>query len=148
MANLRIIRIVNENKELLNGEFFDTFPYASTIDHAAQAEAITADDRTYLLLAYKDNTLAGYTLGYRFPALFDKGNMAYLYDIEVLPQFQQKGIATALINRLITTLKSDGCVEVWLGTDIANEPAKALYIKTGAVRSDDTFYDFTYDLKQ
>ena len=146
MSQISIIRITRSNHTLLNDTFFQLFPYADRSDNSTRALTIAADDRSYLYIAYDGDAITGYALGYRFPALFDKGNMAYVYDIEVLPADRRKGIGKALMESLLNDLKTDGVTEAWLGTDTGNVPAQALYHATGGERSDDTFYDFTYTL--
>ncbi len=114
-----------------------------TISHL---EKLLKDDRSYLFAAIIDNIVVGYTLAYRFPSLYAVENLAYLYDIEVLPKHRKKGIGRQLIKALITHLKNDEVNELWLGTAVDNISAQSLFTATGGFKSGETFYDYTYNL--
>jgi ribosomal protein S18 acetylase RimI-like enzyme len=118
-------------------------PPATKFDHW---ENLLSDERTYLLAALQDNIAVGYTLAYRFPSLYAPENMAYLYDIEVAQPHRRQGIGRKLVDILLGHLRADGVKEVWLGTDVDNVEAHALYRATGAVSSGETFNDCTYYL--
>lgn len=114
----------------------------------AHLETLLDDDRSYLLAAVIDTKVVGYSLAYRFPSLYATGNMAYLYDIDVVPEHRQKGIGRLLVETMISLLKQDDVVELWLGTSVDNVPAQCLFTATGGMKSGETFYDYTYDLAQ
>jgi ribosomal protein S18 acetylase RimI-like enzyme len=59
---------------------------------------------------------------------------------------RRKGAGRLLINTLLTHLKSDGVTELWLGTATDNVGGQALFSSTGGIKSEETFYDFTYEL--
>ena len=107
---------------------------------------LLSDNRCYLLAAMISNVVVGYTLAYRFPSLYAKGNMAYLYDIDVLETHRRKGIGSRLIKHVLQLLKQDDVYELWLGTAIDNMEGQALFTATGAARSGEAFNDFTYEL--
>ncbi len=48
---------------------------------------------------------------------------------------------------LLAHLKKDNVSELWLGTATDNKEGQALFTATGGVKSDETFNDFTYELK-
>lgn len=109
-------------------------------------EKLLADDRTYLLAAVVDQVVVGYTLAYRFPSLYAAEYMAYLYDIEVVPEHRRKGIGKLLVETLIEYVKLDGVKELWLGTAVDNEEGQGLFSTTGGIKSGETFNDYTYYL--
>ena len=109
-------------------------------------EKFLDDDRTYLLAAIMDGAVIGYTLAYRFPSLYAVEFLGYLYDIEVTPVHRRKGVGRLLVETLICRMKSDGVKELWLGTAVDNEEGHALFRTTGAIKSGETFNDYTYYL--
>lgn len=121
----------------------DRRPLPSSFQHW---ENLLSDDRTYLLAAIHENRVVGYTLAYRFPSLYAAEYMAYLYDIEVAMPYRKQGIGRKLVEALLPHLRADGVKEVWLGTGVDNVEGQALFRATGAVASDETFYDYTYYL--
>lgn len=104
------------------------------------------DNRCYLLAAIISDMVVGYALAYRFPSLYAKGNIAYMYDIDVLETHRRKGIGSRLIKHVLQLLKQDDVYELWLGTAIDNMEGQALFTATGAARSGEAFNDFTYKL--
>lgn len=110
-------------------------------------ERLLEDDRSYLLVVLIDEKVVGYTLAYRFPSLYASGDMAYLYDIDVVPEHRQKGVGRLLIETVKTYLSRDGVTEAWLGTAVNNWAAQGLFTSTGGIKSGETFYDYTYVLK-
>ncbi len=51
----------------------------------------------------------------------------YIDEVDVCENHQKKGIGKALMNYLINYAKEYNCNEVWVGTEVDNEPANALY---------------------
>jgi ribosomal protein S18 acetylase RimI-like enzyme len=139
---IEVKRIEPGSTELLTpelGVLFDSF----SIDHLKE---LVGDNRTYLFIAWSDNDPVGYALAYKFPALDPGVVLSYLYDIDVLPSHQRKGIGRMLIEAVVATVKKDGVTEMWLGTATDNYAAQALFKTTGAEKTGETFYDYTYYL--
>ncbi len=59
----------------------------------------------------------------------DKPTELYIDEVGVTPQYQQQGIATRLMEEIVIWGKALGCEEVWLGTEIDNTAARALYVR-------------------
>lgn len=76
------------------------------------------------------------------------GDLAYLYDIEVLESQRRKGLGRNLMNKVLSHLKSIGIIELWLGTATDNIAGQALFSSTGGIKSGETFNDFTYELNR
>ena len=106
---------------------------------------ILDNNHVYLFVAMKEKEVIGYSLTYKFPSLYSNDFKAYLFDIEVLPDFRQMGIGRTLMNAILTKAKEDGIEELWLGTGINNDAANALYLTTGGTLSEETFNEYTYD---
>ncbi|MEJ7644840.1 MAG: GNAT family N-acetyltransferase [Chryseolinea sp.] len=102
------------------------------------------DERSYLFAATDDSAVIGYALAYRFPSLYNSTHLAYLYDIEVSETHRRKGVGSLLIKKILEDLKSDNVTELWLGTGVDNPEGQGLFSATGAIRSEETFNDYTY----
>ncbi len=111
-------------------------------------EKLCDDDRSYLFAAIVNYKVVGYALSYRFPSLFSKSSLAYLYDIEVLESHRRKGVGKLLKTSMLAKLKTDEVKELRLGTAINNAEGQALFRATGAEKSTETFNDFTYYLSR
>lgn len=109
-------------------------------------ENLLVNENCYLLAAVDDQRIAGFALAYTFPSFYTTANTAYLYDIEVLPDYRKRGIGRKLIEQLHTALKKDNVNEIWLGTAIENAPAQKLFSSTGAEKEEEAFYEYFYYL--
>ncbi|MBX9783534.1 MAG: GNAT family N-acetyltransferase [Chitinophagaceae bacterium] len=114
-----------------------------TVDHL---KSVLSDDRTYLYIAAVNEKVIGYCLVYRFPSIYSSHHLAYLYDIEVIEEHQKKGIGREFIRVAKEQLAKDNVSELWPGTATDNESGQTLFSRTGAVKSDETFNDYTYEL--
>lgn len=146
-SRCRVFRLSAFDSDWIQG-LIDGFLATEDGPCPADLEKALGDERSYLFLAVDDKQILGFCLAYRFPSIYYSGNMAYLYDIDVLEEFWQQGIGTALMAHVKAALAQDDVVELWLGTATDNAGGQALFSKTGAEKSDETFNDFTYDLRK
>ena len=51
----------------------------------------------------------------------------YVDEVDVCSDQRQKGAGKAIMNHLIAFARETGCEELWLGTEVENAPANALY---------------------
>lgn len=143
---MKIVKVRKEDKEVIGSignQFFQDADVPPSLDHL---DKLLADDRTYLFAAIIDGVVVGYALAYRFPSLYTSDYLAYLYDIEVLANYRRKGAGRLLMETLLAQLKTDGVSELWLGTATDNIEGQGLISSTGAIKSGETFNDYTYDL--
>ena len=61
----------------------------------------------------------------------DKPPELFIDNAGVAPAFQRRGIARRLLTEVIAWGRDRGCVEVWVGTELDNAPALALYRSLG-----------------
>lgn len=144
---LKVIRI-DKGNSLLVSKIYERF--IANFDEKPKKKhlkKLLKDKRSYLLAALFDDKIIGYALAYRFPSLYGPDYLAYLYDIEVLENYRRKGAGRLLVETLLGYLGADDVSELWLGTAIDNVEGQALFSSTGAVKSGETFNDFTYTLK-
>jgi ribosomal protein S18 acetylase RimI-like enzyme len=146
---IRAIRVTKNDLGIINDILFHHLDNADKREEppaVSHLEELLGDDRTYLVAATSNGIVYGYTLAYRFPSLYASEYLAYLYDIEVSLKYRRKGIGRLLIETLLSYLKSDGVKEVWLGTAVDNVEGQRLFHSTGAIKSGETFNDYTYYL--
>ncbi|HVG40009.1 MAG TPA: GNAT family N-acetyltransferase [Chitinophagaceae bacterium] len=146
---MEIVKVGKEDTAIVStiiSTLIDSSDKKETVPDKDYLQKFIADDRTYLLASFIDDLIVGYTLAYRFPSLYAAEYLAYLYDIEVLPQYRRKGVGRKLVEAITEILKKDGVTELWLGTAVDNVEGQALFQATGAVKSGETFNDYTYYL--
>lgn len=92
----------------------------------ARAEAFLAADGHMMAVARADAVVVGMASGVllqhpdKIPALF-------ISEVGVDPAWRRRGIATVLIGMLKDSARTAGCVEAWLGTEVDNVAARAVY---------------------
>ncbi len=144
--NFQVLRLKHTDNSLI-ANLIDDFLTNEEVPSAKHLTKTLEDDRTYLYVVITDDLqIVGYCLAYKFPSIYSNHNLAYLYDIEVRQEFRRKGIGSEIIKKLKEQLTTDNVNELWLGTATDNESGQALFSKTGAEKSDETFNDYTYEL--
>ena len=58
---------------------------------------------------------------------YEKSRWLYVAEVHVCADQRRKGAGRAMMNRLFEIARERGCEEVWLGTEVDNIPARALY---------------------
>ena len=58
---------------------------------------------------------------------YDKERWIYVDEVDVCADQRQKGAGKAMMRKLIEIANDSGCEEVWLGTEVDNQAANALY---------------------
>ncbi len=95
--------------------------------------AYLADERSYLLLAYADDgAAAGFVRGSELRRLDGPERQMLLYEIGVEPEYQRRGVGTALIRALERICRDRGFAEMFVFTNRSNTAAMRLYTSTGA----------------
>ena len=143
---MKVIRVYPNNLTIIASLAENFFVRPARPLSASHAQKLLTDDRTYILAAIANEEAVGYVLCYRFPSLYSNDYLAYLYDIEVSVNHRRKGAGRLLIKTLLTHLKADDVSELWLGTATDNTAGQAFFSSTGAVKSGETFNDFSYQI--
>jgi ribosomal protein S18 acetylase RimI-like enzyme len=118
-------------------------------DEAPDPEAVRrylADVRNVFLLAYDGARAVGFLRGSELGQLKSTRTQMFLYEIEVLAPFRQRGIGGELVRWLLQYARVAGMEEVFVFTDPANDPAVALYRSTGAITETPADRMFVYRL--
>jgi len=146
---MKIVKVNASDVEIINDilnnhiDLSDRKPAQPSLVHL---KTLLTDDRSYLFAAMEDNDVVGYALVYRFPSLYSSAWLAYLYDIEVSENYRRKGVGKGLIKTILEHLKLDNVTELWLGTGVDNPEGQALFSSTGAIKSEEVFNDYTYEI--
>ncbi len=78
---------------------------------------------------------------------YDHERWLYVDEVDVAVDQRRKGAARAIMQELFGIAKGAGCVEVWLGTELDNEPANALYASLDPSECE-TFVGYTWEISQ
>ncbi len=85
----------------------------------------------HILVAYDGDHPAGFVSGVEVTHP-DKGTEMFLYELSVEEAFRQKGVGGALVERLASLAREQGCYGMWVLTDNDNAAARATYARCGA----------------
>ncbi len=95
--------------------------------------AFITEPRTFVFGGYVDNEPAGWLWGLHMRRP-DGRTTTHVHQIDVVAEYRRRGVAQALVEAALALAERTGSYRMWLTTDQANEPAKALYEKAGARR--------------
>jgi ribosomal protein S18 acetylase RimI-like enzyme len=96
------------------------------------AEAFLADPRHHIVAAIADGRVVGFAsaVDYLHP---DKRRQLFVNEVGVAPRLHRRGIGLSLMRAIIAQARALGCDSAWVGTDLDNLPARALYRAAGGV---------------
>ena len=100
----------------------DTAPHNDPVTAIRQKVAV---DRDLLLVCVMDDAVVGTVMGG-----YD-GHRGWVYSLAVRPEYQRRGLATAMIGQLEKELAERGCLKVKLQVHCANQKVVAFYGKLG-----------------
>jgi ribosomal protein S18 acetylase RimI-like enzyme len=138
-----ILRLSPDDAAVLDRVAGDVFDEPVRPDRLA---AYLADPSHIMLVALVDQIVVGQCAAvvHRHP---DKKTELYVDEVGVTPALQRKGIARALVERMLTIGKELGCGEAWVGTEPDNLPARGLYEGLEGKRAEaENFVMYTYYL--
>jgi ribosomal protein S18 acetylase RimI-like enzyme len=122
------------------------------VEQLAEAEgerpqtALLRDDRTIFLAALEGEAPIGFLFGYDLPRRRGSPSIFFVYEVDVQPAWQRRGVATQLFRELERLLRARRVSEAFVLTSASNEPAMRFYESVGGVRpnDDDVMWDFRY----
>jgi aminoglycoside 3-N-acetyltransferase I len=142
MIRVERIKTGDERRVLEAAYLFDRAP------EPASTRAYLADDRNYLLLAYvgDDGPAAGFVRGTALGRPDGPERQLFLYEIAVAPEYQRRGVGTALIQELERICRDEGMAEMFVFTNCSNTAAMRLYASTGGhtEADDEQMFVWTY----
>lgn len=115
-------------------------------DGPGDPEALLADPRTFLLVAFDGERPVGLVLAYELPRRHGDRARLFVYEVDVAESHQRRGIASALLRRLADLARERGIRAGFGLTDPGNGPANALYRSAGgATESVTVQWEFRYE---
>lgn len=138
--DVEILRIGPDDGDLLVRVAEDVFD--ADIDPARVA-AYLAEPGHLMVLAVAGGGVVGQARGmvHRHP---DQPTELYIDNLGVTPERRREGVATRLLDALVAWGREKGCEEAWVGTEVDNEAARALYAGRGSEA--ETFVMYVYDI--
>lgn len=104
--------------------------FDDAVDLAATA-AFLADERHHMLVGYVGDQPAGFVTAVELLHPDKPQPEMFLYELGVEPDVRRRGVATALMERLIQLCHDRGCGEMFVLTDEDNVAGRATYRKAG-----------------
>lgn len=119
----------------------------SAEDYSVQhLKAFLLRNESVFVVAYNDEQFSGMASA----KILNKPNgdiWLYIDEVDVCQNHQKQGIGKALLNYLFSFAQESNCDEVWLGTEVDNIAANALYISINPSEIQN-FIGYTYILKK
>jgi GNAT superfamily N-acetyltransferase len=102
------------------------------------------DPRHHLSVGIEDGVVVGFAsaVHYVHP---DKPPELWINEVGVSPSHLRKGIATRVLNALLSVGRELGCTEAWVLTSETNAAARALYQSIGGVEAPQIMVSFSLE---
>lgn len=138
--NFEILRLTPENAAILDRVAVDVFDEPVNPKRVA---AYLAQDGHLMLVALAEGEVVGQCAAviHRHP---DKWTELYIDEVGVAAGWRRQGLAREMLKQIFALGKSLGCEEVWVGTELDNDPALGLYNSFGG--SSDKFAIYVFKL--
>jgi len=109
------------------------------------AERFLENPGNWLFACVENRRILGFAYGYELNQLNNIGNMLYIHEVGVLPEFQRQGIGKGILNGIRDLCKLTGVCRFFLFAEKSNTAACALYEQAGGVTAhdDDVAYFFS-----
>jgi len=105
------------------------------------------NENNYGFIAKIDNKIVGFAFGYVLLKP-DGRKVFYLDAIDVMPEYQNKGIGTNLIKYACNNCKDIDCYKMYLITNKSNVSACKCYEKAGGINKADDEVIYVYDFNE
>jgi len=115
-------------------------------DHAidpALADEFLSDRRHHLFVAIDGGMVVGMitAVEYVHP---DKRLQLWINETGVAASHRRRGIGRMLLDAMLAHARTLGCTDAWLGTDLTNEAANALYRSAGGTAAPAILYAWEF----
>ena len=115
----------------------------ATYDGSGDPEALLADPRTLMLVAFDGQRPVGFVLAHELPRRHGDRAKLFVYEVDVAETHRRCGIATALLERLADLARGRGIRAGFVLTEPDNGPANALY-RNVAGSTDETVIQWAF----
>lgn len=108
------------------------------------ARMFLSNPMNWIFACIENNRIIGFAYGYELNRLNSIGNMLYIHEVGVLPEFQRQGIGRQILCGIKSLCKLTGICRFFLFTEKSNQAACALYESMGGepAHNDDVSYFF------
>jgi aminoglycoside 3-N-acetyltransferase I len=117
----------------------------ATDDRPGDPEALLADPRTLLLVAFDSEQPVGFVLAHELPRRHGDRAKLFVYEIDVAESHRRRGIASALLGRLAELARERGVRAGFVLTAPGNVAANALYDNAGGAGEEVVQWTFSYE---
>ena len=117
----------------------------ATYDGPGDPEALLADPRTLMLVAFDGERPIGFVLSHELPRRHGDRAKLFVYEVEVADSHQRRGIASALLARLRDLARERGVRTGFVLAEPDNGPANALYRSVGGEDEVTVQWTFSYE---
>ena len=111
---------------------------------AERISAFLENDFNYVIAAIESNRVIGFVLAYELQR-YDKHNMMYIHEVDVLPAYRRKGIGSRLLEEVKRICKEKTLCKLFLVTTQSNIPACSLYEATGGQVQEEDAVIYCYE---
>jgi ribosomal protein S18 acetylase RimI-like enzyme len=117
----------------------------ATYDGPGDPEALLADPRTLLLVAFDGEQPVGFVLAHDLPRRHGDRAKLFVYEVDVAEAHQRRGVGKALLARLGELARERGIRTGFVLTEPDNGAANALYRSAGGATQTVTVqWEFSY----
>jgi ribosomal protein S18 acetylase RimI-like enzyme len=118
----------------------------ATYDGPGDPEALLADPRTLMLVAFDGRQPVGLVLAHVLPRRHGDRSKLFVYEVDVAESHRRRGIASALLARLAELARERGIGGGFVLSEPDNGPANALYRDAGAAtEAVNVLWEFSYE---
>jgi len=116
----------------------------ATYDGPGDPEALLADPRSLMLVAFDGERPVGFVLAHELLRRHGDRSKLFVYEVDVAESHQRRGIGAALLARLAELARECGIRVGFVLTDEDDVPANALYRSAGATTRTVVECEFSY----
>jgi len=113
---------------------------------AGNGRTFLANSDALLVVARWEGVVCGFLSAYRLPRFDGLGSEVNLYEIATDEAYQRRGVGRAMVDEVKRWAVEVGAANVWVLTEVDNDPAQGLYAATGGERDEPAFTMFTYPI--
>lgn len=143
---MEVKKIKNEiylAKELIEMFGFDEESEHQVFSSDGYVRKMLERDDFHVVVALEDGKLIGGLTAYEMQMFKRETTEMFLYEIEVAETHRRRGVGKSLIEFLKKICAEKGIVEMFVGTEKENLPARKLYAGSGGAADEDSVW-FNY----